>query len=703
MLRQFLMWALICSTSPLVCSQNQTTPTSTGCDSIEYSISTRLLEEIVVTASPVINKNDRKIIRPDREMSRTSADGIDLLRRLQLPRITVNPMTNTISVSGGGNVILCINGVESTESQIAAIRPQDIEKIEYHDNPGLRYAGAAVVIDYITCRHDTGGNLSFDSFGAYAKGRWATIDHISGQYNNGRSVWSTNAGYMGQHKDQWLRDYDEVWRYPDSELTRQEVGLPVSVGQSGLESSINYNYQHPSGNLLNVRVGLDINDVPDKEEGDRRAILQTSDMENPLLVTEHTEEHSISPNIGLYYTHRLPGNGGLMFDAQYSYMRSRMLHTYSEDNYTESNHVKGDKHTLKFLGMYENRSGSRVWSVGVSGYKSTINNIYHQAIPIKIHIDRSEAALAGEYSDRFGNWGVTGNVMAAYRHMGQYEKNIDKLFLLPSASISYRPSDKWFIRYAASLDYNMPSAAEISDITQQIQAGMVRQGNPELHPFRITTQSANVSFDTELLSAYAWVEHRYEHKPIMESVIFDNGVFVRTYFNQRSFQRLTIGGSVSVRPWKKHLTLTAKPQLTRYFSRGIDYHHCHNILRIGLSVDFSYGNWLAYANIFSGPANYMYGEEIIEEKDMNQIMAGYTRDKWSLHIGVFNAFLKNYWMETRNLSALAPYTSKAHSARSSSYFAVKFSLSLDFGKGIRHIDMREQRTDNDSGILTGTK
>lgn len=69
-------------------------------------------------------------------------------------------MTNTISVSGGGNVILCINGVESTESQIAAIRPQDIEKIEYHDNPGLRYAGAAVVIDYITCRHNTGGNLS---------------------------------------------------------------------------------------------------------------------------------------------------------------------------------------------------------------------------------------------------------------------------------------------------------------------------------------------------------------------------------------------------------------------------------------------------------------------------------------------------------------------------------------------------------------
>jgi hypothetical protein len=65
----------------------------------------------------------------------------------------------------------------------------------------------------------------------------------------------------------------------------------------------------------------------------------------------------------------------------------------------------------------------------------------------------------------------------------------------------------------------------------------------------------------------------------------------------------------------------------------------------------------------------MYGEEIIEEKDMNQLMAGYTRDKWSLHIGVL-AFLENYWMEARNLSALA----YAHQ-RPTSPVAVHISLS----------------------------
>ena len=87
---------------------------------------------------------------------------------------------------------------------------------------------------------------------------------------------------------------------------------------------------------------------------------------------------------------------------------------------------------------------------------------------------------------------------------------------------------------------------------------------------------------------------------------------------------------------------------------------------------------------------------------MNQIMVGYKRDKRSITAGVFNAFI-NYWMESRNLSALAPYTSKAHSGRNSSYFAMKFNLMLDFGRKTRKVETYRNDIDSDSGILTGTK
>ncbi len=55
----------------------------------------------------------------------------------------------------------------------------------------------------------------------------------------------------------------------------------------------------------------------------------------------------------------------------------------------------------------------------------------------------------------------------------------------------------------------------------------------------------------------------------------------------------------------------------------------------------------------------------------------------------------DYWMNTRNLSALAPYTSKAHSWRSSSYFAIKFNLSLDFGRKVRQFGTPENMPDDD--------
>ncbi|MDE5641943.1 MAG: hypothetical protein K2I56_00460 [Muribaculaceae bacterium] len=691
------MWAFLCAAAPFVYSQE-----TCATDSTEYSDYPRLLEEVVVKASPTVNRTDGKVIRPGKEALRTSADGIDLLRKLQLPRITVNPLTNSVDVVGGGDVVLCINGVESTSAQIMAISPDDIQRIEYHDVPGIRHSGAAVVIDYITARQESGGNIFLNSFDALGKGRWCSIDNLAAQYSQGRSVWTVNADYFGKRTEGWRRDYDEIWNYPDAVICRHEDGLPVTVGNHYLESSLNYNYMHPSGNILNVRLGFVVEDVPDKEEGDRHAILETSEFDGPIEVMEHTEEHSVRPNFGLYYQYKLSDAKSIILDAQGSYIHSKMRHEYSENGLGESSHVKGDKYAVKFLGMYESRDGSRVCNIGVSANTSCLRNEYMSDDVVSIDINQSETALMGEYSNRYGNWGLMGNLKAVYRHLGQQGKNLDRLFLLPEVNISYRPIDKCFVRYTASMDYKMPLAAEISDVEQSIQSGMVRRGNPGLKQFRVIDQSFDASFENHLIGVNARVEYSNEHKPVMESVIFDDGRFVRTYFNQRSFQRLIFGGSVSIRPWKDHLSITASPVLTRYFSHGIGYSHCHNIFRVGLNVDFSFGNWLAYGNIMSGPANYMYGEEIIEEKDMNQIMVGYRRDKWSVHAGVFDVFI-NYWMESRNLSALTPYVSKAHSGRNSSYFAVKFNLKLDFGRVSRHVNNHQNDIDSDSGILTGTK
>lgn len=696
-----MMWALICTTAPVVCANE---PIDSICqDSLEYSISPLLLNEIVVAASPIIRKTDRQVIRPHKDIVRSSSNGIDLLRKLQLSQITVNPITNEVVLAGGGSVVLCINGVESTLAQISTISPEDIVKIEFHDNPGVRYPGASAVIDYIIVHHDSGGNLMFDAFAALAPGRFASIDHFAGQYNCRRSVWNVNVGFMGQQKDKWVRDYEEMWHYPDVTVCRKEYGLPVKVGGSGLESLVNYNYINQRGDMFNMQLGFSFDDVPNMEQGDRHAILETSVSDNQVLVREHTEQYSIRPKVGLYYIHHFGDSENLIFDFNGSFLRSKMMHLYTENGIGDINRVNGYKYMMNALAMYEKRQGSRVWSVGVSNTGSVVHNIYRNEEHTYVYALQSQTCLSGEYSDRFGNFGTVLSLRVAQNHLRHDKGAINKFGILPSIKVSYRPAEKCLLRYSASLDYRMPGVSEVSAVEQSIQMGMIRRGNPDLRPFRVIDQSFITSFENSYASVDAWIEYRNENKPIMESEIFDNGEFVRTYYNQRSFQRLRTGASLSLRPWDNHVSIKVEPRFTRYFSHGIDYHHCHNIFRIGWSADFSYGNWLFYGNIMSGPENKMYGEEIIEERDMNQVMAGYKRNWWSVHLGVFNAFMRNYWMETRNLSSLTPYRSKAHSGRSSSYVAIKINISLDFGSRGRQFDALEEVTDIDSGILTGTK
>ena len=53
-----------------------------------------------------------------------------------------------------------INGVKAEIQEVKALLPADVLKIEYHDNPGLRYGNVAAVIDIILKEKKNGGSIS---------------------------------------------------------------------------------------------------------------------------------------------------------------------------------------------------------------------------------------------------------------------------------------------------------------------------------------------------------------------------------------------------------------------------------------------------------------------------------------------------------------------------------------------------------------
>ena len=127
---------------------------NTDLGEIRLKPTSEVLAEVVVEGEKVIQKIDRQLVMPTSAQKKAATNGVSLLQHLQIPGLSVNAIEKTITTNFGESVLLRINGVEVTQAEVIAIRPEDVIRVEVHEQPGLRYGGAAAVINYIIKRRE---------------------------------------------------------------------------------------------------------------------------------------------------------------------------------------------------------------------------------------------------------------------------------------------------------------------------------------------------------------------------------------------------------------------------------------------------------------------------------------------------------------------------------------------------------------------
>lgn len=120
------------------------------------------LGEVIVTASARISGADRKLVFPNKKQISASNNGVDMLRHLMLPRLRVNALDGSVAMSDGGSVQLCINGRKATKEEVTALLPEEIIRVEFQEDPGLRYGDAGAVVNYIVRRYEMGGSVGYN-------------------------------------------------------------------------------------------------------------------------------------------------------------------------------------------------------------------------------------------------------------------------------------------------------------------------------------------------------------------------------------------------------------------------------------------------------------------------------------------------------------------------------------------------------------
>ena len=660
------------------------------------------LNEVTVTGNSVLYKADRQLIMPNENQIKASNNGLKLLANLHLSRIEIDPLTKDVKLMGDKEVQLRINGVLVTKDEIAALNPTDIVRVEYHDDPGMRYGDVGAVINFITQVKKSGGNLSLD-FDECFTGIDFANDNFSGKVNHKKSEFSLN-GYWHRRNTGWTRENIETFNFPTEKLIRTEKGEPTKYKENSLNLSLNYVLHETDKYLFNVRLRYRDEHVPNGSY-DRNAIMHSSDSSKPLNIVDHSTWESDSPSLDLYFQKNLKNDQLIMFNVVGTYIDSRTTHFYAEyqeesllnDIYSD---IHGDKYSLITEGIYEKGIGKNKISAGMKHTQTYTNNQYKGNIESDISMNTAVTYTVAEYQFKRSKFNYTLGLGMMRTYNSQEEKSKKKYILRPKVRITYSVCDNAFVRYSGYISGYAPSLSDLNDVEQDMNTLEKKRGNPDLRTVVFYTNELTVGFNKGIFNGEFLARYSYDRKPIMEQITFEKNIFVHSKANQKAFHRISLLSSLKTKIWGDNLILSLNPRFCRYVSEGNNYSHNYNIWRISSGLDFNYKGWMTSFYIQTR-WNDFTGETLNRGERCHTFSLGYNAQKWSFSLWIFNPFSKEYSLENINRSALAPKFSRVHThdLGQGRLTVASLSINLDFGRQFKSGNKRLNNDDSDAGIM----
>ena len=729
--------AMVCAVS----MNAQTGAQTNSNDTLRMDTSMFKLAEVTVEAQNVIQKVDKQVLLPNKEQRKASHDGMSLLQNLQIPRIVVNPADNTVKTLANQDVQLRINGIEASNSEVMAINPKDVIRIEYHDQPGVRFNGAAAVINYIVKHRDTGGNLMLNASNGVTMPGWGEY-HLSGKVNFGKSSFSLLTHYSPRDI-YWTRTNAETYNFNMSgahiaslgggesgeqvhtrlaqdfstgTIENREVGEPTRFKMNPMNIGLTYNWTNGEKNMLNITLRDFMKFTPQSKTNRDSYLYQGTDS---FAIHDHESSKSISPSLDIYYEHNLPDDHHLYFDVVGTYINSSNDRRFEQtplgetvaDTTDVTSRVRGNKYSLIGEAIYEKDWENIGLTVGVRHNQQWMENLYNvqrdDVQGTNVSMTTAETYAFAEVQQRVKQFSYAVGIGAMHTYIEQAGQKQSNWIARPQLTLSYDFGKGVFWKYKGYVSGYQPSLSAMSDVAQQIDKYQIRQGNPDLKPVMFVANEMQLSWQSKYVNLNLWANYSYDHKPIMdetfEQLIDGQSYAVRTYANHRGFHRLQVAPSVQVRLLQNKLIFTVAPFANYYVSLGNSYTHKHFNPGVRASIMGMYKGWQFFGEVTTR-SNNLWGETLEYGEFYHHIGLGYNSDKWGFRAMLMNPFsVKGYSIETKDLSALAPNTQHAEMRDFRQMLILNFHCNLDFGTQRRENGKRINNEDKENGILSGTK
>ena len=687
----------------VVCAEAQevAAPDSAAIDSLELLTDRFVnLGELTVTGASVINKSDRKLITPSSEIKNVAANGSDLVKKMQLPDIKVDPMTGALSLYSNGALKLCINGRPVSSEDIRTLDPNSVERVEYHDTPSMRFGQADLVLDFIVKVPNTGGRFNVMGQLVPFRGKeWQVNPNLEVNYKRSTFKFMAQDEFMSGFK-QWRDNVENYTLEDGTSFTRTETGEPAPVSYNHGWMNMEYMYYVPERDLFSAQLSFYGNQ---NSHQDFLGTLVSSLDQSTVRLDDRNYSSSAYPSLNLYYQHNFSKDKLLMVNVINGLGRSHSRRTNTEQAIIDSragdmladvfNEIRSYSNTLLGEVNYEQSWRNRRLTLGGSFTYDWSKSNYLTYNSVE-RMRSSSTYLFSEYWQRFGsNFDASIGIGVQYKHYGIVGgESPGKWLARPRLNMRYRLNDRNTLRLGYQLYGTAPSLGQLSSVRQQVDGMQQSVGSGNLRTFNTHEGSLRYEYSHKRLYAQFTTAYRVAVNPIEQEKQWVDGSVLTSYANLRNAQTIDLRANARYEIIPEWLSANTTLSWRRFMVHGNIYNHTFNRLRTDFGITVTH--WNAFLDLsYNTSMKSLYGETIEQNNGQGfWIAAGYKYRNFNFTVVGLNPFTSDFKLESTNLNRLAGYHRNSHFNFMSRQLVIQISYNVNWG---RKYNSGNRRLNND--------
>ena len=656
---------------------------------------TIMLDEVTVKAAKVVNKSDGMLIYPTDAQKQASNNGYSILEKLTLANIRIDNISHTITaIDNRGSVQLRVNGIVVGKQEMLALNPKDIAKINFINNPGVRYGESiAYVIDIVTRRSESGYTIGTDVTSALT-----TLQgdgSVYGKWNRGKSEWSLSydvSGYKTKgEKSKQLAEYTLT----DGSIYTIERNDVESLRKAiAHNTKLTYNWSDSTATVFQTSLNGAFNNTPDNYN-----IKYITDGSRQYQATSREKNKSLSPVLDIYFFRQLTARQSITANAVGTYI-STQTSSYYDEGTPYKYDVDGKTASLLTEIIYENRLKPFTFSTGLNNSYKYIKNDYLGDASALTKTNNNRLYAFAEIKGMFRPLRYTLGAGASYIHYTQNGHRYNFWTFRPKASLTYNLNNNMQLSYTYQMWDRVSRIAMTSDAMVRTNSMEWTVGNPDLKPSHDTEHRLQFSYNNNRLQTFFDVYFKQCLKPNMAHYErTDDNQFIYTQINQKEIDALNVMAYASYWLLPEKLQIAANGGIYRCFNFGYDYTHCYTSWFYASSITAYLGHFTLQGYIDNGN-RFFEGESKSFSGAYSVLKAAYSWHDLQFSLSWTNPFNKKYKSYENELLNRNLYKHTiGYSKDSGNLVTLNVSWRLSRGNKHKSAEKKINLSDTDNGIM----